>query len=189
MEFQATHKPLYGFHLLQKKKRNKWQTNAESLSSHLYTTSVDGTHLVQLIQRPLQRKLKISITKCQINILTEDGRQQNPAWYWMSQYWCDWFDYVSSHQTTVPLVLSGLLTQTVQLQLVDLEVWPDNKNPITVTSSFSESKAFASCIFSDSPPGSHPLEWMQTEPEKCLLTVSLCVRQRTLHPAARAAGF
>lgn len=63
-------------------------------------------------------------------------------------YWYDRFDYMGSHQATVPLVLSGLLTQTVQLQLVDLQVRPDNKNPIPVTSSFSDSKAAVS--FSDS---------------------------------------
>lgn len=102
------------------------------LYSHLCTTGVNETHLVLLIQRPLQkkttRKETFNITKCQIYILTEDWRRQQPAWDWMSQYWCDWFD-VSSHQTTVPLVFSDLLTQTVELQLVDLQVRPDNKNP------------------------------------------------------------
>lgn len=134
-----------------------------------------------------KRIMTFSITTHQNNTLTETtaaGLVLNH-----SQYWCDWFDNWGSHQSTVPLVFSDLLTQTVQLQLVDLQVRPDNKKPITVTSSFQDSKAVVSCIFIDIPPGSRPLESIQTLPEMCLLTVGLCVRQRRLHPAAQAGGF
>lgn len=101
-----------------------------------------------------------------------------------SQHWCDWFNDMSSHQTTVPLVFSDLLTQTVQLQLVDLQVRPDDKN----TNQYFILR-LKSGVFSDIPPGTHPLDSMQTVAEMCLLTVSLCVRRHTLHPAARAGGF
>lgn len=89
---------------------------------------------------------------------------------------------MSSHQTAVPLVLSGLLTQTVQLQLVDLQVRPGNKkNPSVLLLFLTQKQPRTSCsvIYSTRPP----------EPEPCLLTVSLGVRQRTLRPAAPAAAF
>lgn len=94
---------------------------------------------------------------------------------------------MSSYQTTVPLVFSDLLTQTVQLQLVDLQVRPDDKNPNQFFI-FKDSKAESS-VFSNIPHDSRPLDSMQTVVEMCLLTVSLCVRRHTLHPAARAGGF
>lgn len=43
---------------------------------------------------------------------------------------------ISSHQTTIPLVFSDLLTQTVQLQLVDLQVWPDRKGRAVLKRTF-----------------------------------------------------
>lgn len=69
-----------------------------------------------------------------------------------------------SHQTAVPLVFSDLLTQTLQLQLVDLQVGPDSDIRFNTQ-------------------GRGGVAGMR------LLTVSLCVRPHTLHPAARAAGF
>lgn len=72
----------------------------------------------------------------------------------------------ASHQTTVPLVFSDLLTQTLQLQLVDLQVGPDGD--IRLNAAYS---------------GMHWSGWGG------LLTVSLCVRPRTLRPAAQAGGF
>lgn len=50
---------------------------------------------------------------------------------------------LSSHQTTVPFVFSDLLSQTVQLQLVDLQVRPNNKNPSSLLLQLESS----SCIF------------------------------------------
>jgi len=106
----------------------------------------------------------------------------------VSQYWGYWSDDMGAHQTTVPLVLSALLAQTFQLQLVDLQVRPDKTNKL-VFLYFQTKKATVSCPFCDFPPGSRPREALPTAPETRLLTVSLDARRRTLHPAARAAGF
>lgn len=65
-----------------------------------------------------------SITEKETNILTKSGQQS--VWYWLI---CTGVTGLSSHQTAVPLVVSYLLTQTVQLQLVDLQVWPNDTNP------------------------------------------------------------
>lgn len=47
-----------------------------------------------------------------------------------SSWWYDRFNGCDAYQTTIPLVFSDLLPQTVQLQLVDLQVRPDDKNNI-----------------------------------------------------------
>lgn len=48
--------------------------------------------------------------------------------------WFDWFYGTGlSHQTTVPLVLSDLLAQAVQLQLMDLQVGPEDKHTMHST--------------------------------------------------------
>lgn len=72
----------------------------------------------------------------------------------------------ASHQTAVSLVVSDLLTQTVQLQLVDLQVGPGNDSV-----------------------SSEPLETEAAAAGTCLLTASLYAGQRTLHPAALAWEF
>lgn len=55
MEFQATHKPLYGFHLLQKKHIIKLDKLMQKIlvtqfeCHSLYITGVNETHLILLI--------------------------------------------------------------------------------------------------------------------------------------------
>lgn len=57
MEFQAAHKPLYGFYLLRDKKKKDLIIKLEQTKAGTLTLAgVNETHLVQLIQRPLQRK-------------------------------------------------------------------------------------------------------------------------------------
>lgn len=63
MEFQATHEPLYGFHLLQETKQSldKLIQPVTLLlppvdSFNGPAAGVNETHLIQLIQRPLETK-------------------------------------------------------------------------------------------------------------------------------------
>lgn len=124
MEFQATHEPLYGFHLL-------WETEQR-------------LHLKDLIQPVLLflSQFQLSCTGCEWNSpcpahtktpankkIRRTKRQASLSVQSSSRHRMSGGTGLSAHQTTVPLVFSDLLTQTVQLQLVDLQVRPSNTNP------------------------------------------------------------